>query len=163
MRTLREVPHLARRFVDAFRRSEPSEADTLWAAGIAGPAAALWEAQSVQDRRHTIAVARAVEGSDPPRWVLEAALLHDVGKAEAALGPLGRSLATVLEILGVGSAPGALGRYLTYPRRGAELLAAVGSDPLVVRWAAEHHEDPERWTVPRAWAERLVAADRTAR
>lgn len=163
MRSLAELGHLARRFWWSARATPPSPADEAWACGQLRPSeAALWRRQHPLDRRHTVAVARALLAARPgaPRWVVEAALLHDVGKAEAWLGVGGRTAATVLELCRVRSAPGRLGRYLAYPRRGAELLAAAGARPEVVAWAGEHHEAASSWTVPREWGEALAAADR---
>lgn len=190
MRSLGEVRHLARRFWWTVRATPPPPEDDAWAAAQLGPgAAALWLRQHPLDRRHTVAVARRVldpewraavlsgdrangdgggvavqggAGGHAPPWVVEAALLHDVGKAEARMGAGGRTLATVLELAGARSAPGTVGRYLRYPQRGAELLAAAGARPEVVAWAREHHEPPGAWTVPRRWGALLVAADEAA-
>lgn len=163
MRTVAEIPHLVRRFVDGLRSGAPSAEDERWARTVAGPGADLWSAQADRDRRHTLAVARAVDGPTTPSWVLRAALLHDVGKTLAAIGVFGRACATVLELLRISSVPGRLGRYLDYPVLGAQLLAEAGLESEVVRWAAEHHAPPRAWTVPVTWAERLAAADRSAR
>ena len=95
-------------------------------------------------------------------WLVAAGLLHDVGKTSAQLGVIGRSAATVLELLGVGSAPGRLGRYLHYPVAGAAALQRAGSDPRVVAWAGEHHLGAARWTVPASAGELLARADRDA-
>src|SRR5690606_3520378 len=103
------------------------------------------------------------------RWVMAAALLHDVGKTVPGLGTYGRVMATLS-----GAAGGAdmaplwaerrgmtrrIGLYLQYPRLGADLLGMAGSDPRVCAWAAEHHEPEERWTVPAEAGRLLVAAD----
>lgn len=151
------------RFGASLRSAPPSSEDESWARAVAGPGADLWSAQADRDRRHTVAVARSVDGPTTPSWVLRAALLHDVGKSVAELGTLGRVVATVLELLRVRRAPGRVGRYLDYPRAGAQLLADAGLEPEVVRWAAEHHTPPSMWTVPVTWAERLARADRSAR
>jgi cell wall-associated NlpC family hydrolase len=170
-RRWREAPHLARRFVRALRPPTPGPADEAWVRSLLRPQEhALWAAQATVDRAHTIAVARAVArdaataavAGPPPGWLVPAALLHDVGKADAALGPIGRALATGLELVGLDRAPGRLGRYLRYPETGAAQLRAAGADPLVVDWAREHHAPPASWTVPAPWAALLAAADRTA-
>ena len=149
----------------------PSEA---WALTWLSPAeAALWLGQPGRDRRHSVAVARLVADCAPRAfgagsefgdgsWLLAAGLLHDVGKATAELGVIGRSAATLLELLGVGRAPGRLGRYLAYPAAGAAALRRAGSDDRVAAWAGEHHLAPARWTVPAAAGELLAAADRDA-
>jgi len=149
------------------RPGGPDAAEERWAAGnlIAGEAA-LWATMCGADRRHAVGVARrtvAALGADATRTVLAAALLHDVGKVPAGLGPFGRVLATV-----VGAAVGhrrarhwrgPIGRYLAHPELGAELLADAGSDELTVAWAREHHRPPSGWTVPRGVADALKAAD----
>ena len=179
MRTVGELGHLARRAWWTLRVStavgpaadRPGD-DEAWAcAWLSGREAALWRAQNPLDRRHTVAVARRVapaagaggpriERRDAPAWLVPAALLHDVGKSDAPLGLLGRTVATLAELVGVRRAPGALGRYLRYPERGAELLAAAGSRAEVVAWAREHHQPPGCWTLPPLWARVLAAADR---
>jgi hypothetical protein len=120
------------------------------------------------DRRHAVGVARrvaaALGGEDAAgRAVLAAALLHDVGKLDAGLSTFGRVGATVAA-LAAGPAraarwEGHVGRYLRHDSRGAELLAAAGSDVVTVTWAREHHLPPGRWTLPRRLAETLKAAD----
>lgn len=180
MRTVGELGHLVRRagwtlraraaFGPAADRSSAEE--EAWAcAWLSGSEAALWRAQHPLDRRHAVVVARRVapapgaagpggDRGDEPAWLVPAALLHDVGKAEAPLGLLGRTVATLAELVGLRRAPGVLGRYLRYPERGAELLAGAGSRPEVVAWAREHHHRPDEWTLPPRWAQALAAADR---
>ena len=175
-RWLGELAHLVRRFAGhaaSIRRpSLPAEDDVVWARSWLGDAEAeLWAAQAPVDRIHSLAVARRVATPTDlttcpaaPRWVVAAALLHDVGKADAPLGLTGRTVATLLELARVRRAPGSLGRYLCYPATGARWLEAAGSDPRVVAWAREHHLPPPRrsGTMPAAFAELLVAADRAA-
>ena len=98
----------------------------------------------------------------PPRWVLAAALLHDVGKTEADLAMPGRVVAALLTLVGVSTAPGRLGRYLRYPSLGGALLETAGSDPRVIAWATQHHWSPPQWTLPPQWALALAAADHSA-
>lgn len=94
------------------------------------------------------------------RAVLAAALLHDVGKVDAGLGVLGRTVATVVGVVaGHDRAGGRIARYLAHDRIGAALLEDAGSDPLTVTWAREHHLRPERWTLPDRVTAALAAAD----
>jgi putative nucleotidyltransferase with HDIG domain len=163
VRSVHELGHLVHRFWWMLRAKPPPPADEAWACEQLRPAeAALWRRQHPVDRRHTLAVAHRLltERPDAPEWVVAAALLHDVGKAEAPLGVPGRTVATVLELCGARSAPGRLGRYLSYAERGAELLESAGAAPEVVAWARQHHEAPSSWTVPAEWGQALVAADR---
>jgi hypothetical protein len=170
-RSWREAAHLVRRFARSLRPPAPGPADEAWVRSLLRPEEhALWAAQATVDRAHTIGVARAVVhdaaavagSATVPAWLVPAALLHDVGKADSGLGPFGRALATGLELVGITRAPGRLGRYLRYPETGAAQLEAVGADPLVVAWAREHHAPPGSWTVPAPWAALLAVADRAA-
>ncbi|HAP75265.1 MAG TPA: hypothetical protein DCR14_04215 [Acidimicrobiaceae bacterium] len=121
------IAHLARRFVGSLSRREPLAADVAWAHQHLLPSeAALWDRMAVQDRRHSLLVARRfVERlPDATRHEAAAALLHDVGKLQAGLGTLGRVLATV-----VGPRGTRFRAYHDHERLGAELLAEAGSDP----------------------------------
>lgn len=160
-RRFAELPHLAARFLRSLRPRPLSAADAAWVAAVLAPAEfALWQSQQRVDQVHTVAVARRVETADP--WVVKAALLHDVGKAEAHLGVVGRVAATVLELVGVGRFPGRLGRYLAYPELGARSLSGIGADERVVAWAREHHRPAAQQSsvVPLDLANLLAAADR---
>ncbi|HMF04496.1 MAG TPA: hypothetical protein VKH17_06745 [Acidimicrobiia bacterium] len=138
---------------------------------------ALWRSLPNHDRRYTIRVARLVDeelaGTDfagDDRW-LAAALLHDVGKLDAGLGVMGRSIATVM-----GAVAGAarvdrwahasgfrrrVAWYLRHDERGADRIRAAGGRDEAARWAwAHHHRD--RWgasDIPAPVAEALEAAD----
>lgn len=170
----RHLSHLARRFAGSLWPGGPPADDERWARGhlLAGEIE-LWERMSGPDRRHAVAVARRTQdelNAGATRPVLAAALLHDVGKVDPALGPYRRSLATVVG-MAVGHdtarAWGArrrgvrrrVGRYLTHDAIGAALLADAGSDEVTVRWAREHHLPPERWSVPAEVGAALKAAD----
>ena len=144
--------------------------DTDWARSFLGPTEQrLFDRMAPVDRAHSVGVARGVaanldrlglDASDPEaRWILAAALTHDVGKSQAELGTYGRVVATLSEAAGRGldgsrswaarrGMTRKVGLYLQYPRLGAEMLAVAGSDERVVAWAAQHHEPEESWTVP---------------
>ena len=121
----------------------------------------LWRRMSGPDRRHAVAVAKAVASDD--RAVAAAALLHDVGKVEAGLGTFGRSFVTAWALVAgrerVARGDGRAARYVRHDAIGADLLSAAGSDPLTVAWARDHHLPPARWTVPQAVGVALKAAD----
>ncbi|MFN0090154.1 MAG: hypothetical protein ACKVWR_07800 [Acidimicrobiales bacterium] len=153
------LAHLARRFGAGLVRRPPAPRDEAWARDRLREAElALWVRLGPADRRHAIAVARAVDGPDAPAWVAPAALLHDVGKLDAGLGVLGRTLAAMAER--AGRRPGGrIGRHLGYPAAGAALLAEAGALPEVQAWAAEHHLPAASWTLDPTWAARLAAAD----
>lgn len=177
--TLRPV-HRARRFARTLLVRRPRADDLEWASSQLSEAEQrLFAKMSTADRAHSIEVARAVEanldrvglrpGDQDARWILAAALTHDVGKTVAGLGTYGRVMATLSAAAG-GADMGPhwaekrgmtrkIGLYLQYPKLGADLLAVAGSDERVVAWAAEHHEPEERWTVPVDAGRLLVAAD----
>ena len=109
------------------------------------------------DRRHAIGVARAVVAhldrldlspeDHEARWIVAAALLHDVGKSVAGLGTYGRAVATLSGWVGGHDMAASwadtrgftrkVGLYLQYPELGADLLRMAGSDERVVAWAAQ--------------------------
>jgi len=118
--------HLARRFFGSLSRRRPDAAAVAWAHGFLIPAeAALWDRMAVQDRRHSIEVARRFVRlrPDADRAEMAAALLHDVGKLDAALGTLGRVAATLF-----GPRTERWRTYHDHEARGAAMLAAIGSD-----------------------------------
>ncbi|MGH9246999.1 MAG: hypothetical protein ACRD29_22310 [Acidimicrobiales bacterium] len=173
MTTARRLAHLVRRFVGSLVPAGPSARDDGWARAHLLPGEIdLWDRMSRADRRHAVAVARAVDRrlkADASRPVVAAALLHDVGKVEAGLGTFGRVAATVVvaarghrRTAAWSNRPGLagrIGRYVLHPDLGALLLAGAGSDPLTMAWALEHHRRPDEWTVPREIGEALKAAD----
>ena len=124
------LSHLARRFFTSLSRVEPPAADTAWALTQLLPAeAALWLRLAVQDRRHSLLVARrfvALTGA-PSREEVAGALLHDIGKVDCGLGTIGRVVATI-----VGPHGRRFRRYHDHERIGAELLAAAGSSPVTI-------------------------------
>lgn len=177
--SLRPV-HRVQRFFRTIFSTAPSEADTAWAAQFLGPdEQRLFDRMPPVDRSHSIGVAKAAsahldridlhEGDDAARWVLVAALTHDVGKSVSGLGTYGRVVATLSEAFG-GADMGAVwadkrgmtrkvGLYLQYPQLGADLLAVAGADERVVAWAAQHHRPEEEWTVPEDAGRLLRDAD----
>ncbi len=125
--------HLARRFVTSFSRRPPTAADSAWAVGQMLPAEAeLWEQMTVQDRRHSILVARRfVEFvPDSERAEVAGALLHDVGKLGSGLGTFSRVLATL-----VGPRNDRFRRYHDHEPLGAEMLTAAGSSSVTIELA----------------------------
>ncbi|MFN7150305.1 MAG: HD domain-containing protein [Microthrixaceae bacterium] len=172
--------HRARRFGRSLIARVPSDEDTRWAhERLTEGEQRLFDKMPAVDRSHSIAVARVVvsrldelglsESDDGARWILAAALTHDVGKSVAGLGTYGRVVATLSEAVGGASMARVwadkrgmtrkVGLYLQYPTLGADLLAVAGSDERVVAWAAQHHEPEESWTVPLEAGRILSAAD----
>jgi hypothetical protein len=129
------------------------------------------------DRRHAVGVAHRAaadrgnaDGAGVPREFIAAALLHDSGKVDSALGTFGRVAATVVAMV-VGRLRVAAwgdrtkgwraraGRYVRHDEIGARLLAAAGSHPFTVAWAGEHHLPERRWSVDLDLGHALKAAD----
>ena len=110
-------------------------------------------AQPVYDQRHGLEAARHVAGQQPLRRdLVRAALLHDIGKRQSGLGPIGRSFASAHTKLG-GTAKGKWLSYLEHGHAGAVELDILGAEPIVVDFARHHHgERPdsipeEDWTL----------------
>lgn len=166
------VVHLSTRFFGSLSPRPLAPDDHVWVRAHLLPGEiALWDRMPLADRKHAAGVAREVDRVivDPPREVIAAALLHDVGKIDSGLGTFGRVLATlVAAILGrsrvagwasVGGLRGRLGRYLRHDVIGAEMLASAGSDPLTSTWARQHHLPADQQTVAPEIAAVLTAAD----
>lgn len=121
-----------------------------------GLAPLFWQ-QAAIDQRHAYDVARRTEAAlGPNQEALTAALLHDVGKRHSDAGVIGRSLATLLDALGL-PLPEDWSRYRSHEQLGSTELAEHGAAPLTVAFAAGARPDPGQ-VDPVVW-EALVAAD----
>ena len=127
-----------------------------------------WD-QGRADQRHGLAAARMVRTSRPDRTdLIRAALLHDVGKRSARLGPVGRTLATILDRLGIAGTV-RFDLYLDHGGIAARELARAGAEPLVVAFTRHHHrERPEEishedWDLLQAADRAVLAPGRPAR
>ncbi|MEL6982771.1 MAG: hypothetical protein AAFO29_10145 [Actinomycetota bacterium] len=179
-----QIVHLAGRFFGSLRPGPPAPADEAWAIDHLGTGELdLWHRMSNPDRRHAVGVARAVSaqwsdaitgqapGAEPPREVVAAALLHDVGKVDAGLRTPARVVATVLWAVlddqkadrWLATEPSdprsRLARYRRHPEIGGRLLTEAGASPLTVAWAEEHHRPAERWSIDRQVGELLKDCD----
>lgn len=171
---MHQVLHLAGRFVGSLRPGPPAAADEAWAIDHLGDGErALWQQMSNPDRRHAVGVARAVAARwpevavdpvgpvapSPPREVVAAALLHDVGKVDAGLRTPARVVATLVWAVlddavadrWLATRPAdprsRLARYRRHPEIGGRLLATAGAETLTVSWAEQHHRPRASWTV----------------
>lgn len=176
--------HLAWRFFGSLVPGGPTPSAEAWAFEHLLPGEQeLFGQMSGPDRRHAIGVARRalrlfeseLSEPTPPRHVVAAALLHDVGKTETRLGTFGRVGATVAAIVfgrarvtefrgpetgdGPGGLRGRVAGYLAHDRLGAELLEKAGSDPFTIAWARDHHLPASRWTVEEKLGDILKRAD----
>lgn len=121
------IAHLARRFAGSLSRAEPGPGDVAWVRSqLTAAEFDAWHAMAVQDRRHSIVVARRFVDLAPlaTRAEVAGALLHDVGKQVAALGTFARVAATV-----VGPRTARFRQYHDHEALGAAMLAEAGSDP----------------------------------
>jgi hypothetical protein len=157
--------HLIARFIGSVFARAPAPDDVAWVrAQLTPPEWALWSQLDRADKVESIATARRFEravGRDEGGFI-PAALLHDVGKREAGLGPVGRALATVAgALVGPAHVRGRAGSYLRHAELGARDLAAGGARPDAVRWAEAHH-DPAAWAasgIPLPVCRALARAD----
>ena len=122
------------------------------------------------DQLESVRVGRRVAATHDDRFVA-AALLHDVGKADAQLGPIGRALATVAGALAGhdialawqkrGGISRRFGLYLRHDVIGADKLRVGGARTEAIEWAAVHHHS-DQWPtahIPVAVARDLARAD----
>ena len=128
------MAHLVRRFIGFLTARPLTPAEQEWVSRILDVRLKrLFFAQQYQDQRHAVEVAHHA-GEDR---LLQAALLHDVGKSISSMGALSRSLATLWARTGLP----VWGRWRTYLRHGvlgASMLERAGADPLTVAFARYH-------------------------
>jgi hypothetical protein len=131
--------------------AQVSPIDAANADRILGPdLASLFFHLPVNDQRHGLDVLQTVTQfeAEPGRLLMQAALLHDVGKSGAEFSVIDRSLTVLLEALSprllgalLRTRPAFAGRYATYSdhaRIGANRLQAAGAIELA-GIVAEHH------------------------
>lgn len=139
--------HLARRFFGYLRSTPPTpgELDTV-RTQLSAELYPLFVAMNAQDQRHAMEVAQ--RAGDPA--IVEAALLHDVGKSAAPIGAFARSLATVASALRI-PVTGSWRLYREHGEIGAAMLESAGANPLTVAFARFHPGPPptgistDRW------------------
>lgn len=151
--------HLTARFFDVIT-SRPlsrgeAEAVRRWVGD--SPLLEAYFSQPVADQRHGFEAALHILSRLPGRPdLVRAALLHDIGKRHAGLGPLGRVMASLALRLRLPLPP----RLALYRDHG--LLAAAemsGEAPVVVDFARHHHHFRPA-SIPAGDWESLQAADR---
>lgn len=134
LRAVTKLHHLAPRFIGSLPPTPPDVADEVWVDQQLLPGErALWVQLSNQDRRHSITVARRFVNVRPQatRAEIAGAILHDVGKVDSQLGPVGRVVATL-----VGARTPRFASYHDHEDLGAEMLSAAGSDAATVQLVA---------------------------
>jgi hypothetical protein len=156
-------PHLAARLLDVVTARPLTRAEELEVREWLRPAeSAVFFEQSVADQRHGLSCGRFVASHRSNRRdLIKSALLHDLGKRHARLGPIGRTLVTAWSKLG-GRTRGRAALYLHHGEAGARELEAVGAEGLVIDFARHHHDKRPPSILEADW-ELLQAADRAPR
>lgn len=148
--------HLTKRFFGFLTAQALSPAEQIEISHMLDPALLrLFYLQRVEDQRHAFEVAnRVAEHPD----LIEAALLHDIGKTWVTLGAFGRVLAT---LWGFSSLPiwGQWRTYLEHGPIGAELLEEHGAGYFAIAFTRHHPGPRVNGFDPGAWSE-LSKADR---
>ena len=128
--------HLVRRFF-GFLRAKPLSPDEQARVhrALTPQLRRLFFAQPPEDQRHAVEVLARIDTATPE--VIEAALMHDVGKAASRIGAFQRSLAT---LAGLAHLPvrRRWRRYLDHGEIGAAWLADAGASDLTVAFARAH-------------------------
>ena len=91
--------HLVRRFFTSLSKRLPPTKDIAWVdETLIANEFELWNRMRPHDQRHSIEVALRYAELNPAftRDQVAAALLHDIGKVESALGVMGRVIATIV-------------------------------------------------------------------
>lgn len=148
---LRDSLHLVRRWAKALRARPLSVAECDAVRALLTPAESeLFFRFATHDQRHAFEVLGRLDArhSVAPTAVRRAALLHDIGKIDDDLSVTLRVVASV-----VGPWGARFAHYHAHESRGAEMLRALGSDPLTVDLVAGTAGDP--------WSSALAAADRS--
>ena len=132
--------HLVARFFDVATAKPLSSEEVAFVHDwLTGNLASVFFEQPVADQRHghyaaQMVIAHGLERAD----VVEAALLHDIGKRHARLGLFGRVLASILIKIRVPL----LRRVTAYRDHGpvaAAEMAELGASRLTVEFAMHHH------------------------
>ena len=148
--------HLVRRFIGFVTAIPLSPGDQVFVAeSLSRDLQRLFYTQRFEDQRHAVIVATRVD--DRPHLV-EAALMHDIGKSTTGLGAFRRSFATLWART---SLPvwGEWRTYLEHGPIGADLLERVDASALTVAFARHHPNEPPSGFDPKEWY-RLEEADR---
>lgn len=135
---------------------------------LEGPQLELFHRMSRVDQHHCLAVFRTLqEAGETEASLLQAALLHDVGKIMGPVRIWHRVIAVLINALvpsfweGIDERPGTW-RYPFYVHRqhaalGAEIAREVGCSPEVT-WLIAHHEDRVRDTSAEGRESELLSA-----
>ncbi len=148
--------HLIKRFIGHLTATPltPTEAEQV-SALLSPSLADLFFTMTVADQRHAFDVHMRA-GSDPR--LAETALMHDIGKVAAPIGPVSRSCVTVLVACHIPVA-GTWAIYRDHGPIGAEMLAVAGASDFTVLFTRTYPDPAPQGIDAESW-ERLAAADR---
>ena len=134
------LSHLVRRFFDTlFSRALLSSEIAAIDDWLSTEESAVFYSQSVVDQRHGYHAALSVIAAGVgDTTTIRAALLHDIGKRDARIGILGRSIASLLIGLGWPMTK-RMALYRDHGESGSRELAELGCEPLVIEFALHHH------------------------
>lgn len=141
VRAVRQVCHLARRFVGMLSNNPVVPADRRWVdEQLTESEAALWSRLSTPDQRHSVQVGRRFVDLAPgaDRSAIAAALLHDIGKLDSDLGVGMRVIATI-----VGPRTARFRRYHDHERIGGSMLFDIGADQRTIALVERTSTDTE--------------------
>jgi putative nucleotidyltransferase with HDIG domain len=148
------VFHLARRFIGYIASEPPTGGEIVHVRSQLDPELfELFIMMNAQDQRHAIDVAGRIDDAA----LVEAALLHDVGKSVTHVGAVGRSCATIAGALSI-PVTGSWEMYLDHGEIGAAMLERAGASPVAVAFARFHPGPPPDGIPPEQW-HALEAAD----
>ena len=151
---LRDLLHLVRRWWKALRARPLSAGERDDVRNLLAPGESeLFFRFATHDQRHALEVLGRLDmrHGAAPIAVRRAALLHDIGKIDDDLSVALRVVASIV------GPRGRFAHYHTHETRGAEMLRAIGSDPLTVGLVAGTTSDGA--DIAR-WAAALRDADR---
>ena len=160
MRTrLRKARHLVLRFFGHYRARPLNPEEQRYVHDhLSAPCAELFWKQSVPDQRHAIIVAGRVEATFPgDAPMIEAALLHDIGKWRPNPGAIARSIATILALMRLPMTK-RMWAYRDHGPRGAAELEQARCGELSVEFARLHPAPPPDGLDEHRW-EVLMEAD----
>ena len=157
--SLNQAGHLVGRFFGHLRAQPPGPEDQSFVHNhLDDVCAELFWSQTFPDQRHAVDVARRVLAALPDdSGAVEAALLHDIGKAQENTGAISRSIATVLHSLGLPMTT-RMRSYRDHGESGAVALETAGCGPLAIAFARNHPGPAPSGTDPARW-EVLIDAD----
>lgn len=112
----------------------------------------LFQQMKKSEKIHSLLVAKGVQKERRDPLFIKASLLHDVGKILRPLTMLEKTMAVILQAMGVEQLPRVqkwpfMASYLTHGQRGADLLVEQGffsKKSLYELLIRHHHDKPER-------------------